>query len=83
MLDGLVEDIPDAARKLMERFWPGPLTLLLKRTSAVPDASDSGKAAGGRAHAGTPGRAGVDPARGGSGGCTEREPVWTCEPDDG
>jgi L-threonylcarbamoyladenylate synthase len=38
MLDGLVEEIPDAARKLMEAFWPGPLTLLLKRTQAVPDA---------------------------------------------
>ena len=32
MLDGLVEEIPEAARKLMEAFWPGPLTLLLKRT---------------------------------------------------
>ena len=43
MLDGLVEEIPDAARKLMERFWPGPLTLLLKRTSAVPDAVTAGR----------------------------------------
>jgi L-threonylcarbamoyladenylate synthase len=38
MLDELVEEIPEAARKLMETFWPGPLTLLLKRTNAVPDA---------------------------------------------
>jgi L-threonylcarbamoyladenylate synthase len=43
MLDGLVEEIPDAARKLMERFWPGPLTLLLKRTQAVPDAVTAGR----------------------------------------
>ncbi len=43
MLDGLVEDVPDAARKLMEAFWPGPLTLLLKRTSAVPDAVTAGR----------------------------------------
>src|ERR1700734_2271490 len=43
MLDGLVEEIPDAARKLMETFWPGPLTLLLKRTSAVPDAVTAGR----------------------------------------
>ncbi len=43
MLDGLVEDIPDTARKLMEAFWPGPLTLLLKRTSAVPDAVTAGR----------------------------------------
>jgi L-threonylcarbamoyladenylate synthase len=43
MLDGLVEEIPDAARKLMETFWPGPLTLLLKRTSSVPDAVTAGR----------------------------------------
>jgi L-threonylcarbamoyladenylate synthase len=43
MLDGLVEDIPDAARKLMETFWPGPLTLLLKRTQAVPDEVTAGR----------------------------------------
>jgi L-threonylcarbamoyladenylate synthase len=43
MLEGLVEEIPDAARKLMETFWPGPLTLLLKRTLAVPDAVTAGR----------------------------------------
>ena len=43
MLEGLVEEIPDAARKLMEAFWPGPLTLLLKRTQAVPDAVTAGR----------------------------------------
>jgi len=24
-------EVPDAARRLAERFWPGPLTLILKR----------------------------------------------------
>ena len=43
MLDGLVEEVPEAARKLMEAFWPGPLTLLLKRTCAVPDAVTAGR----------------------------------------
>ena len=43
MLDELVEGIPDAARHLMEAFWPGPLTLLLKRTRAVPDAVTAGR----------------------------------------
>ncbi len=43
MLDGLVEEVPDAARKLMETFWPGPLTLLLKRTQAVPDVVTAGR----------------------------------------
>jgi len=43
MLEGLVKDVPEAARKLMEAFWPGPLTLLLPRTSAVPDVVTAGR----------------------------------------
>jgi L-threonylcarbamoyladenylate synthase len=43
MLEGLVKDVPETARKLMEAFWPGPLTLLLPRTSAVPDAVTAGR----------------------------------------
>lgn len=43
MLDGLVEEIPEPARRLMEAFWPGPLTLLLKRSRAVPDAVTAGR----------------------------------------
>jgi L-threonylcarbamoyladenylate synthase len=43
MLDGLVEEVPAAARRLMEAFWPGPLTLLLRRTKAVPDAVTAGR----------------------------------------
>ena len=43
MLDGLVEHVPPAARRLMEHFWPGPLTLLLPRTPAVPDCVTAGR----------------------------------------
>jgi L-threonylcarbamoyladenylate synthase len=43
MLQGLVEKIPEAARKLVQAFWPGPLTLLLPRSSAVPDAVTAGR----------------------------------------
>ncbi|HMD78336.1 MAG TPA: L-threonylcarbamoyladenylate synthase [Terracidiphilus sp.] len=43
MLEGLVEQVPEAAHKLMAAFWPGPLTLLLKRTAAVPDAVTAGR----------------------------------------
>jgi len=32
------------ARRLMEAFWPGPLTLLLPRTAALPDAVTAGRA---------------------------------------
>jgi L-threonylcarbamoyladenylate synthase len=49
MLETLVTAVPDAARRLavrrlMDAFWPGPLTLLLPRTSAVPDAVTAGRA---------------------------------------
>jgi L-threonylcarbamoyladenylate synthase len=30
-------EMPEAARKLAERFWPGPLTLILKRSAAAKD----------------------------------------------
>src|SRR3989304_310511 len=33
----LASDVPDVAEKLMTEFWPGPLTLILKRSSLVPD----------------------------------------------
>ncbi len=43
MLAGLVTRIPETARKLMEAFWPGPLTLLLPRSPAVSDAVTAGR----------------------------------------
>ncbi len=43
MLDELLEAVPEAAQRLMDAFWPGPLTLLLKRTRAVPDAVTAGR----------------------------------------
>ena len=30
-------EIPDSARTLAQQFWPGPLTLILKRASRAPD----------------------------------------------
>ncbi|MEU0598089.1 L-threonylcarbamoyladenylate synthase [Streptomyces sp. NPDC006393] len=35
-LDDWVEDVPATARLLAERFWPGPLTLVLRRGRRVP-----------------------------------------------
>lgn len=43
MLAQLISDLPERARKLMTAFWPGPLTLLLPRSSAVPDAVTAGR----------------------------------------
>lgn len=36
-------DIPDNAWELMEAFWPGPLTLILKKQAWVPDAVTGGQ----------------------------------------
>ncbi|PLZ00838.1 threonylcarbamoyl-AMP synthase [Burkholderia sp. WAC0059] len=34
---------PDAARRLVEAFWPGPLTLIVRRAAHVPDAVSGGQ----------------------------------------
>src|SRR3989304_772757 len=36
-------EIPDAARKLARKFWPGPLTLILKRSPRVNDLVTGGQ----------------------------------------
>ncbi len=36
MLDKVAVDIPDGARKLFERFSPGPLTVILKKAPEIP-----------------------------------------------
>src|SRR5271170_4469793 len=41
-LDRLCRQIPAEARLLMERFWPGPLTLVLPKRKNVPDLATSG-----------------------------------------
>jgi len=43
MLEQLVGSVPPVARSLMEAFWPGPLTLLLPRSGAVPDVVTAGR----------------------------------------
>ncbi|MGO9433017.1 MAG: L-threonylcarbamoyladenylate synthase [Terracidiphilus sp.] len=43
MLKQLVTDAPQSAWRLMQAFWPGPLTLLLPRRPAVPDAVTAGR----------------------------------------
>ena len=32
----LVKEIPEAGRKLMEAFWPGPLTMIFPKSEKVP-----------------------------------------------
>ncbi len=38
-----VSEIPQKAEKLAEHFWPGPLTLVLKKKAIVPDLVTAGK----------------------------------------
>ena len=42
-LDRWVADVPSPAAVLAETCWPGPLTLLLRRSSRVPDAVTGGR----------------------------------------
>ena len=39
----LADDAGERAKRLMDAFWPGPITLLVPRTSAVPDAVTAGR----------------------------------------
>ncbi len=41
-LERYCSDIPAQAYELAERFWPGPLTIILKRKSVVPDVVTAG-----------------------------------------
>jgi len=42
-LERWAREIPDRARVLAEAFWPGPLTMILKRQPTVPDAITGGQ----------------------------------------
>jgi L-threonylcarbamoyladenylate synthase len=41
-LDRITQDRPGLVERLVERFWPGPLTLVLPRREIVPDLVTSG-----------------------------------------
>lgn len=42
-MDAWAREIPPAARTLAQRFWPGPLTLILKRARGVQDVVTGGQ----------------------------------------
>jgi len=43
-LSSIVEYIPEKAKLLAETFWPGPITLVLKKKAIIPDLITAGKA---------------------------------------
>lgn len=38
----IVKDVPDTAKKLAAAFWPGPLTMILNKSDAVPKETTGG-----------------------------------------
>lgn len=38
----LVAEVPEAAKKLADAFWPGPLTVILPKSDKIPDAVSAG-----------------------------------------
>ena len=41
-LKAVAKDIPNSAYKAAERFWPGPLTMIFKRTDKIPASVSAG-----------------------------------------
>ena len=41
-VDGIAREVSPAARKIMEAFWPGPLTVILSRRDNVPSTTTGG-----------------------------------------
>ena len=39
---GLVSEFPEKARMLAEAFWPGPLTIIMKKSDVIPDEVSAG-----------------------------------------
>lgn len=42
VIDDLVEEVPKIAKDMMNKFWPGPLTLIMKKSSKIPDVTSAG-----------------------------------------
>lgn len=38
----IVDELPDNAKKLADRFWPGPLTLIMPKSKRIPDEVSAG-----------------------------------------
>lgn len=41
-LEQYVRNIPDTAFKLADKFWPGPLTMVLRKKDVIPDITSAG-----------------------------------------
>lgn len=41
-LQKIVEEVPEQAKKLADRFWPGPLTMIFRKSDIVPTTTTGG-----------------------------------------
>ena len=41
-IEPLVKEVPDVARALADRFWPGPLTMILEKSERIPKETTGG-----------------------------------------
>jgi L-threonylcarbamoyladenylate synthase len=71
-------DVPAFAQKLVDAFWPGPLTVILPRLPGVATGATGGQDSVGLRRARRQPRTGR-PARVGRGG-PQRQPLWPREP---
>ena len=76
----LASEVPDAAHRCAERFWPGPLTLVLRKHDVVPDLATSGLPHVALRVPSPPRRAGAAERIQRAARRTERQPLWSHQP---
>ena len=40
-ISGLVKDVPEVAQKIIDKFWPGPLTVILEKKDIIPNVTSA------------------------------------------
>lgn len=40
-IEQYVQEVPEIAQKLMDKFWPGPLTIILRKKNIIPDVTSA------------------------------------------
>ena len=80
MLPEIVSSVPEAAQKLMNAFWPGPLTIIMPKGKKIPYAVTAGLET--VAVSCTPGRTGDDRALWAAHRRAQRQPFRQAQPHD-
>ena len=83
MLATVVSEVSPTARILIDRFWPGPLTLILRKHAGDSVAGHRRARDRGGSDAGASGRPGAPRANRPSAGGSQRKPVRVPQPDPG